>query len=215
MRRVFLLRHGKTEWNGQFRYQGTSDVPLNEEGRSQAQRTALRLASLSIDAIYASSLSRARETAEIVSKTLGVPVKGFYEELWEMNFGAWEGLTASDIERSYAESFRLWRRNPERVKIPKGESFNEVVERVTRGMKKILSDRGENILVVAHGGSIRAALAGLFAMDISASWRIRIDNCSLTSMELINDRVMLAFANDTLHLLVDDLDLVSNLPVLT
>jgi len=81
-------------------------------------------------------------------------------------------------------------------------------------MKKILNDAGENILVVAHGGSIRAALAGLFAMDISASWRIRIDNCSLTSMELGSDRVMLAFANDTLHLLVDDEGLVPNLPVL-
>ncbi len=214
MRRIFLLRHGKTEWNGQFRYQGKSDVPLNEEGRLQAQRAALRLTSLDIDAIYASPLSRAKETAHIVSRILGVPIKGFYEELCEMNFGAWEGLTAPDIERSYAESFRLWRRNPEKVKIPKGESFTEVVERVTCGMKKILNDAGENILVVAHGGSIRAALAGLFAMDISASWRIRIDNCSLTSMELGSDRVMLAFANDTLHLLVDDEGLVPNLPVL-
>jgi len=214
LRRIFLLRHGKTEWNGQFRYQGKSDVPLNEEGRLQAQRAALRLTSLGIDAIYASPLSRAKENAHIVSKTLGAPIKGLYEELCEMNFGAWEGLTAPDIERSYAESFRLWRRNPEKVKIPKGESFSEVVERVTCGMKKILNDAGENILVVTHGGSIRAALAGLFAMDISASWRIRIDNCSLTSMELGSDRVMLAFANDTLHLLVDDEGLVPNLPVL-
>lgn len=214
MKRIIFLRHGKTEWNIQSRYQGKTDVPLNDEGRLQAQRVALRLKSFDIDAIYASSLARASETAAIVSKLIKVPVKGLLKELHEMDFGAWEGMAVTDVERSYGDVYRQWRQFPEKAKIPRGEGFAEVVERVTGGIQKVLKEAGENILVVAHGGSIRAALAGLLALDASAAWRIRIDNCSLTSMELWDGRAMLAFANDTLHLLVDDLDLVRNLPIL-
>ncbi|KRT35645.1 histidine phosphatase family protein [Acetomicrobium hydrogeniformans] len=214
MRRLIFLRHGKTEWNGQFRYQGKTDVPLNDEGRMQADRTALRLNSLKVDVIYASVLSRARETAERVSRHLGTPLGGLLEELVEMDFGNWEGMQVAEVENAYKEVYAQWRKFPEKVKIPGGESFVEVVERVNRGMKKILDDGGENVLIVAHGGSIRAALTGFFAMDASAAWRTRIDNCSLTSLELWRDRVMLSFTNDTLHLLVEDPDFVRNLPVL-
>lgn len=214
MRRLIFLRHGKTEWNGQFRYQGKTDVPLNDEGRMQADRTALRLNSLKVDVIYASVLSRARETAERVSRHLGAPLGGLLEELVEMDFGNWEGMQVAEVENAYKEVYAQWRKFPEKIKIPGGESFVEVVERVNRGMKKILDDGGENVLVVAHGGSIRAALTGFFAMDASAAWRTRIDNCSLTSLELWRDRVMLSFTNDTLHLLVEDPDFVRNLPVL-
>ncbi|MFY9517152.1 MAG: histidine phosphatase family protein [Acetomicrobium sp.] len=214
MKRIIFLRHGKTEWNMQSRYQGKTDVPLSDEGRLQARRVALRLKSLGIDAIYASSLVRASETAAIVSKLIKVPIKGLLKELQEMDFGAWEGMVVTDVERTYRDAYRWWRQSPEEAKIPGGEDFVEVVERVTGGMQKVLKEAGENILVVAHGGSIRAALVGLLALDASAVWRIRIDNCSLTSMELWDGRVMLAFANDTLHLLVDDLDLVCNLPIL-
>jgi broad specificity phosphatase PhoE len=159
MTKLLLVRHGETDWNAERRWQGHSDTPLNEAGREQARRLADELDA--VDAVYASDLARARETAEILARRLGLEVV-LDPRLRERGFGSWEGLTMAEIETRFAEEARRWRdehghgaadAEPHDVFLSRVESFvDEILDR----------HPGQHVLVVAHGGTIRAvhALAG-------------------------------------------------------
>ena len=140
MTTLLLVRHGETDWNADGRLQGQTDRPLSEYGRRQARRLADELADEHFDAIYASDLSRARETAEIVGERLGLPVL-LDPDLREKDWGTWEGLTP--VERDRVEFV--------------GESTEAHQERMLRALRRV-SERhpdGGRVLVVTHGGSIR------------------------------------------------------------
>ncbi|HZT84749.1 MAG TPA: histidine phosphatase family protein [Gaiellaceae bacterium] len=140
MTTLLLVRHGETDWNADGRLQGQTDRPLSEFGRRQALQLAEELAGERIEAIYASDLARARETAEIVGERLGLPV-ALDPDLREKDWGTWEGLTAAERDR---------------VEFV-GESTEEHQERILRALRRI-SERhpGDGrVLVVTHGGSMR------------------------------------------------------------
>jgi probable phosphoglycerate mutase len=136
---LLLVRHGETDWNADGRLQGQTDRPLSEYGRRQARQLAEELAGEEFDAIYASDLSRARETAEIVGARLGLPV-ALDSDLREKDWGTWEGLTP--VERDRVEFV--------------GESTEAHQERMLRALRRI-SERHPvgGVLVVTHGGSMR------------------------------------------------------------
>jgi broad specificity phosphatase PhoE len=137
---LLLVRHGETNWNAERRWQGHADVPLNERGREQARALAEQLAGESIDAIYSSDLSRARDTAEIVGARLNVPVV-VDADLREIDVGAVEGLTWEE-----AQAFEGWQ----------GEPHELHAARVLAAVNRIAERHpGERILVVTHGGSMR------------------------------------------------------------
>jgi broad specificity phosphatase PhoE len=148
MTTLLLVRHGETDWNAAGRLQGHTDRPLNAYGRTQAARLADRLAGDGIEAIYASDLARARETAEILGERLGLPVV-VDPELREKNWGTWEGLTSD--ERLAVEF--------------EGETTEEHRERVLRAVDRIVERHpGQRVVVVTHGGSLRriqAAVSGV------------------------------------------------------
>jgi broad specificity phosphatase PhoE len=158
MTTLLLVRHGETDWNAEGKLQGHTDRPLNDYGRRQARALADRLAGEPIDAVYASDLSRARETAEIVGAAFGLGV-AVDPDLREKNWGSWEGLTSD--ERLHVEF--------------EGESTEEHRERMLRAVERIVERHpGERVVVVTHGGSLRrlqAAVAG-FAQPV-------IDNCAV------------------------------------
>ena len=140
MTTLLLVRHGETDWNADGRLQGHTDRPLSEFGRLQAQRLAEELEGEQLEAIYSSDLARARETAEIVSERLGLPVE-LNPDLREKDWGNWEGLIA--VERDRVEFV--------------GESTEAHQERMLRALRRI-SERhpGDGrVLVVTHGGSMR------------------------------------------------------------
>jgi broad specificity phosphatase PhoE len=155
---LLLVRHGETDWNAEGRLQGHTDTPLNDYGRRQAASLAEQLAGDGIAAIYASDLSRARETAEIVGGRIGLPVS-VEPDLREKNWGSWEGLTPT--ERDAVEYV--------------GESTEAHRERTLRALLAIAERHPEErVLVVTHGGSVRrvqAAVSG-FAMPV-------IGNCDV------------------------------------
>jgi probable phosphoglycerate mutase len=158
MTTLLLVRHGETDWNAEGKRQGHTDRPLNDYGRRQARALAERLAGEPIDAVYASDLARARETAEILGAAFGLDV-AVDPDLREKNWGNWEGLTSE--ERLHVEF--------------EGESTEAHRERTLRAIKRI-ADRhpGKRVVVVTHGGSLRrlqAAVAG-FAQPV-------IDNCAV------------------------------------
>ena len=106
--RILLVRHGETDWNATGRIQGHNDTPLNAAGRQQALRAAQRLALQPVRGLYSSDLARAYETAMIIGEPLGLTVVTS-PRLRERRYGAWEGLTAAEIQARYPEQFAMWR----------------------------------------------------------------------------------------------------------
>ena len=155
---LLLVRHGETDWNAEGRLQGHTDRPLNDRGRQQAKELAERLAPDSADAVYASDLLRAKETAEIVGQRLGLLVV-LDADLREKDWGTWEGLTGD--ERAHVELV--------------GESVQEHRERVLGAVNRIVGRHpGQRIVVVTHGGSLRRIQAALNGVAEPV-----IDNCAV------------------------------------
>ena len=122
------------------------------------------------------------------------------EELSEMSFGDWESLTISEIRNMDSGFFSSWRENPSALTAPGGEPFNDLISRVGSALEKILASGDETLLVVCHGGTIRAAVSSLIGISPQASWKLRVDNCSITAIDITEERTTLRYANDAVHL---------------
>lgn len=178
-RRVVLWRHGQTEWNVVGRFQGTTDVPLNETGVAQARRAARLLAALRPAAIITSDLSRAVRTAAELTAVTGIEAR-FYEALRETSAGVWEGLTTPEIVERYAEDYAAWKLGKP-VRRGGGELEIEVADRAA---PTVLTEAdklpdGGTLVVVSHGGAIRVTIGRLLGLD-PAAWEALggLANCS-------------------------------------
>ncbi|GAB3111074.1 histidine phosphatase family protein [Streptomyces calidiresistens] len=177
-RRIVLWRHGQTSWNLEHRFQGTTDIPLTDEGRAQARRAAGMLARLRPDAIVSSDLSRAADTAAELAALTGLEVRRD-EALRETYAGVWQGLTHEEIRARYGEEYAAWKRG-EAVRRGGGELESEVADRaapfVERHAEK-LPDNG-TLIVVSHGGTIRTTIGRLIGLEPS-SWEALggLSNC--------------------------------------
>ena len=200
MTRLLLLRHGRTEWNVQGRYQGQTDVSLNAAGRRQARRLADRMRLEEIDAIYASDLQRAWETAGAVGRAQGLSIKT-EPRLREISFGAWEGKTHDEIEAHEAEALHRWYKDPVRTAPPGGETLGAVVQRVREAYEDVLKHHTEGtVALVAHGGTLRALLC--IALDLAPDnyWQFNIDEASISRIDIYEQGAILNVLNDTSHL---------------
>ena len=204
-RRIIYVRHGQTEWNAQFRYQGKANIPLNEKGKAEARLLGERLKSWTHCRIYSSPLVRAAETARIIAGFMNPapPVK-LVEDMVEMDFGNWESHSVLDVMKKDPVLYSAWREDPSSVTPLGGETFESVKSRVKRALEGIFEDADGDILVVCHGGTIRAALTVLFDIPSSMAWRMRLGNCSLTGLDMREGISFLAFFNDVTHLRVDE-----------
>lgn len=201
MLRLFLVRHGQSVWNDERRIQGQQDIPLNDDGRRQAVALGKRLMGTQIHACFSSPLKRAKETAELILKTLGSSIPTItLSELMERNFGDWEGKSIDDLQLLSPHEFSQWLSARQIPAPPNGESMDELVERVKRGLGRILALKGGNVLVVGHSGSIKAAICALFQLPLSSFVRMRVDNASLTVLEISEGRTRIVLFNDTCHL---------------
>jgi probable phosphoglycerate mutase len=145
-----LCRHGRTDWNDQGRYQGQIDVPLNAEGWEQARFLGQTLRGESIDAVYASDLSRAVDTAAEIARYHGLPVRRD-ARLREINQGEWEGLTVNEIHEGWRELHRRWESAPLSVTLPGGESVADVQRRSLQALAELLREHPHGLLcVVSH-----------------------------------------------------------------
>lgn len=186
--RVVFWRHGRTEWNVDNRFQGATDVPLDEIGIGQAQAAAPALARMAPTAIVSSDLSRARVTAEVLGEQVGLTV-ATDEALRETDGGAWQGRTRAEIVARDPDLFRGWVAGND-VRPPGGESRDEVVARVVDCVQRHLADlpEGSTLVVVSHGGAIRGGIGGLLGLG-REQWSALgvISNCAwsvLSHLEL-------------------------------
>ena len=205
--RIFFVRHGETDWNKEFRYQGKTDIALNENGRAQARKVGLRLSRVVPRRVFSSPLLRAYGTAEAIMEASAgdAPIEAT-DDLREISFGEWEGLTYSEITERYASDYKMWRETPFSSAPTGGESFESVGIRSARAAEAVKSaaEPGATILVVAHGVVLRTLVAALMeANDLKLMWRVRFDNCSVSALDLLGNRPSLVFLNDTHHLRLD------------
>jgi 2,3-bisphosphoglycerate-dependent phosphoglycerate mutase len=180
---ILLVRHGETDWNRERRWQGHADRPLNETGRAQARALAEELADDPPDAVYSSDLGRASETAQIVADRLGLAVT-FDPRLREVDVGEWSGMTAAEVELSFPEAMR--RRLEGGTGWERGERYEEMAERVVAALHDIAAAETGRVLVVSHGGAMRAVW---HACGGSESARPRVGNCEVHRL-LVEDGSM-------------------------
>ncbi len=159
-----LWRHGQTAWNLERRFQGTTDIPLTDEGIAQARRSARLLAGLRPDAIIASDLRRTAATATELADLTGLEIT-HDEALRETYAGAWQGLTHEEILAQFGEQYTAWKRG-EPVRRGGGELETEVADRaapvVERSADKLPD--GGTLVVVSHGGTIRTTIGRLIGL---------------------------------------------------
>jgi probable phosphoglycerate mutase len=187
----------------QKRYAGLSpktDAPLTNTGVQQAVAAAKRLASAGIDAIVASPLQRTVRTAEEVAAVTGVPVltdEGFRET----DFGAWEGLTFAEVRERWPSELTTWLADPS-VAPPGGESFDQVSERVTAALHRILAERAhQTVLIVSHVTPIKTLVAAALLAPPAALYRMHLDVAALCAIDWYADGpAVLRSFNDTAHL---------------
>ena len=198
--RIYLIRHGETTWNEAGRYQGHRDVELSPRGLKQAILLRERLQRENIKAVYASDLRRARETANIIAQAHGLMVKEL-PSLRELNFGLWEGLTYQEIASQYPEEWKKWLADPGNIRVPGGESYLELQERVYGTLQKIVAQHpGENLAIVAHGGPLRVIICQVLGLGLGGLWRFRIDNGSISVLDYYEGQYILGSLNDICHL---------------
>lgn len=197
---IFIVRHGETDWNAQGRIQGHTDIGLSEQGAEQARRLSNRLASVPINAAYCSDLKRASETAKLALGERGV-VPHETPLLREYHKGAFEGLTLPQIQAQFPNEYPKYLEK-DLDYAPEG---GETVRTVSTRMEGILGEikarhLDETVLVVGHGGSLRAAMVSLLGMPLEGNWSFVFGNCALTIVDTYHDNAVLRLFNDKSHL---------------
>ena len=200
MLKLYLIRHGLTEWNRTNRFQGSTDIELCNEGLEQAVKIAERMSVESIDAVYSSDLSRAYATAQHIAShhqldVIKVP------EVREIHFGQWEGMTRSEIEKQKEYDFSAWHESPHTATFPGEGTLSAVQKRIMVGLNKIIEESKEkNIVLVSHGGSIKLSILSLLDLDLSFYNKFWLGNTSLSIIELNKEKYILSLLNDMSHL---------------
>ena len=200
MSRLLLVRHGETELNSSERFWGHTDVKLSAEGFGQVERLRALLAGEKIDAVYSSSLSRARATAETIVS--GRPLEVVTcPELQEVHFGRLEGLTFSEVSQRFPEVAKSWRERDPGLEYPGGESVGEFTGRVGQFLSRLEKHAPqETILIVAHSGSLRVLVCHLLGLELRYWRQFRLDLASISVLETYSQGAIINRLNDVCHL---------------
>jgi len=199
MTEIILARHGETEWNVEEIFRGRIDIELNETGIKQARLLAEYLSDVEIQAIYSSPLKRALRTAEIIASYHKLDIE-ITPGLIDFNYGQWQGLPHQEVEDKYKELYGEWISSPERVKMPAGESLDEVRERAIGVVDDVIAKYEGTVVLVSHRVVNKVLICALLGLDNSHFWNIRQDTCGVTTFTCENDRFILTKHNDTSYL---------------
>ena len=186
-RRLVLLRHGRTAWNESGRAQGHADIELDATGHAQAESAARHLASLGLDALWSSDLTRARQTAHYVASACRLAVK-YDERLREFDVGQRQGLTLDEFAERHPDEYAAWVRGDGLLPVKGGEVTEDVERRIVPALHECMGslDHGETGLVVTHGAAMKVAVAGLLGWPRELTISLKgVDNCAWVVLEEI------------------------------
>lgn len=200
--KLYLIRHGQTDWNIQGKIQGSNDVALNQTGRSQARMLAKGMDSRPVARIYSSPQKRAVETARIIADRQHVDVY-LVPGLVEVEFGLWEGMTWDEIKEKYPDEYEKWTLNPLEAGPPGGETRMQALKRSAQAIEDIIALSGSNhdIAVVSHGATLAYVVAYLLR-DHPGGFEIIVENASITTIgyNSVTQDCQLLKVNETDHL---------------
>lgn len=200
MSKLFLVRHGESEWNVLKKIQGQEDVPLSSNGILQAEKVARRLLKEKIHHIYSSDLKRAYDTAKVIGNNLNINVNKL-KELREINFGSWQGLTSKEVQENHRDQHLIWMTNAHKLAVVGAETLLEVQERMIKITRTLIENHpNENILLVSHGSAIKALILGLLDIDLAVYNKMTIGNVSVSIIEFRDFNPVIKVLNDTCHL---------------
>lgn len=185
--RVILVRHARTAWNQERRFQGGQDIALSEEGRIQAEAVGRALADHPLHAVYSSPLRRALETAAAIAAPHRLAVQT-HPAFAEMALGRWEGLTAEEIQARDPEGYRRWLDEPHRAIVPGGERLDQVRERALAGLGDLRARHaGHTVALVGHGISSRILVLEALGLDLDRLWSITLSPSGVSELEFRDD----------------------------
>lgn len=165
-KRIYLIRHGKIEWNHEKAYIGQTELPLSKEGIEQAEKLQKYFSNIPLDKAYTSPLKRCQDTLDIIlaGRTIS---KTIMDELKEINMGDWEGKPFSEIKRTESEAYEKRGTEIDRFTPPNGESFLALQQRVMPAFYKIIMDEtAKNIIILGHSGVNRVILSTIFGLNL-------------------------------------------------
>lgn len=180
---LYIMRHGKTDWNEQHKLQGRTDIPLNDDGRQMAEKAREFYKDVNFDICYCSPLSRAKETAEIFLKGRNIPII-YDDRLKEMSFGVYEGM--EDSTNIPGSPIKTFFENPSAYEaVEEGESFEELYARTGDFIENVVKadlSAGKDVLIVGHGAMNSSIVCQIKDVPLERFWEAGIENCKLMGL---------------------------------
>lgn len=182
--KIFLVRHGETDWNLKGKIQGNTDIELNKTGIKQAYELSNKMLekNYKFSKIYSNPQKRALQTAKILSENTNIECI-VVDKLKEMNLGKWEGLAWSEVRENYPLEYKEWFVKRRYTKTPNGESYEEMLERVLDSLYKIIDDNSDNIVIVTHSAVIMSLQCYITNTDFDKMTKFRTDNASILEID--------------------------------
>jgi len=200
MTRVYLVRHGTTDWNKEEIFRGRVDCKLNETGQAEARALAEYFADIPLTAIYSSPLSRAMETGQAIAEAKGLRVISD-PNLIDIDFGEWHGLPLREVRVKYSDLYRLWRERPEAITFSGGENLARVRARAWEGLQKVVQENPEKTaLIISHRVVAKVLICAALGLDDSHFWHIKQDTTAVNCFEYSRGIFVTSLINDTCHL---------------
>jgi len=197
---IILVRHGETAHNAAETFRGRADIPLNNHGLQQAKLLGEYLKNEKIDAVYSGPLQRAIDTAKAIAGGHGLDIN-ITESLNDIDCGEWEGLSLKAVKEKYEETYQDWLDTPEQVRLPGGESLNEVRGRAWPFIQDLVLRMGEGkIVLVSHRAVHKVLISAFLCLDNTAFWNFKLDTAGLTRFMVDGKRAVMISHNDTSYL---------------
>ena len=196
MTTIMLIRHGDTDWNLEEIFRGRADIELNETGIKQAELLAKYLEGVSLVAVYSSPLKRALKTAEIIAGPQFADVT-LSRELIDFDYGEWQGLSHDTVKDKYKMLYEEWMKKPHLVRIPKGESLDDVRKRAVSLVNQVAARHQGIVALVSHRVILKVIICALLGLDNSHFWNIKVDTCGITTFIHKDESFILEKHNET------------------
>lgn len=193
---INLIRHGETDWNRREIFRGRADIELSETGVRQAELLAKCLSQAEIATIYSSPLKRALKTAEAIAGYHSLEIKTA-TGLIDLDYGKWQSLPHQEVEERHPKLYAEWLENPHRVKMPDGESLEDVRRRALGVVDRVTEQQAGTVVLVSHRVVNKVLICALLGLDNSHFWNVRQDVSAITTFTRENDRFCLTRHNDT------------------